>query len=219
MKSQMLTYRMVLILVAFCGVARAETATFHADLLNVNVVDNGVVASAAPQTGTAVFTLTWDPSAPLDATIDYEIQLVGADLDGAQTTDLSDDITAVHIHDLNQCAGNDCAPNDTAGTKHVLNVYGVPRHDDADLQVFASEGRLTGLWDAGDANSLTPAPSAAPGEFFSQLMNEDIFLMVHTRAFPGGAIGGRLVPEPSSALLLTFGIPVFGFARRRCRHA
>ena len=119
------------------------------------------------------------------------------DLDGTRTADLGDDVTAVHLHTLTECAAATCILGDTAGTKHVLNIYGNPRHDDADLAVDVANSTITGIWDPSDVNNLTPAPGLDPNDFLDELSSGQLFLMVHTREFPAGAVGGFLVPEPA----------------------
>ena len=197
------------------GTSDAETLTFQANLVADNVIAGGSPGSASTATGTASFVLEYDAANPSATTLSYDIQIVGADLDGSQTPDLNDDITAIHLHDLNTCMATSCVPGDSAGTLHTLNIFGMPRNDDADMMFFPADGRVTGLWDASDANNLMPAPSFAPEEFVDELKSGELFLMLHTREFSSGAFGGQLVPEPGSAALLLCGLPIAGWLRRR----
>lgn len=198
--------------------ALAETLEYRADLTSPGVILGGQMISDEASVGTATFILQYDENDPSAATITYQIDAPGMDFDGAQTPDLNDDATAIHFHDVTTCVAAACIPGDTAGTRHVLNVFGAPREDDADMQVFASDYRVTGTWGPEDANSLTPAPSVAPSEIVDELANGDLFAMIHSRAFPDGAIGGKLVlvPEPSSIVLIAAGLCVLvGTCRRR----
>ena len=194
-------------------IVSAESRELTATLTNAGVIAAGANASTSTSSGTARFLLTWDPADRANAMMSYELKL-DADLDGSQTPDLNDDVTAIHFHDINVCVAEGCLPGDTAGTLHVLNTFGVPRNDDADMQFFPSTGEVTGLWDASDANNLTPAPSVAPGDVLDQILNGETFVMVHTREFPGGAFGGVIVPEPTSYSLMLLGL-AGGIATRR----
>lgn len=198
------------------NVILAETRELTATLTNADVIVGGANGSTSPLSGTARFLLTWNPDDPANTMVSYEIKL-DADLDGTQTADLNDDVTAIHFHDVNVCVADSCVPGDTAGTLHVLNTFGVPRNDDADMQFFPSAGEVTGLWDAADANTLTPAPSFAPGTVLDQILNGETFVMVHTRKFPGGAFGGFIVPEPTSLALMWLGMGVVFATLRRSR--
>ena len=198
------------------NVVFAETRELTATLTNADVIVGGANGSTSSSTGIARFLLTWDPADPTNAMVSYEIKL-DADLDGSQTGDLNDDVTAIHFHDVNVCVADSCVAGDTAGTLHVLNTFGVPRNDDADMQFVPSAGEVTGLWDASDANTLTPAPSFAPGAVLDQILNGETFVMVHTRKFPGGAFGGFMVPEPASLTLTWLGMGIVFATLRRSR--
>jgi len=73
-------------------------------------------------------------------TLSYDIRLTNLDLDGLQTDgpgNEGDDVTAIHLHDVTECVMPNCIPGDTAGTLHVLNIFGIPRGgDDNDDMVF-----------------------------------------------------------------------------------
>ena len=202
-------------LVCLTGPAVAQTVThFDAVLTPDAVILGGEMPSAgiSDAFGTAQFTLTQPVSAP--ATLSYSINLTGVDLDGTQTPGFpADDVTALHFHDTTQCplSSSSCIQGvDTVGTMHVLNVYGFPREDDADVMVDASAGLVTGIWDDGDENLVFPPSNALTGftaagdAVLDLLFDELLFVNIHTNAFSAGEIGGfiRLVPEPSSLGML-----------------
>jgi hypothetical protein len=136
-------------------------------LTSGQVVSGGVHGSTATATGRAEFILTHNPAAPELTTLRYEIHLFDLDLDGLQTPGVgneADDVTAIHLHDVNVCAMPSCIPGDTAGTLHVLNIFGLPRggDDDDDMMFDASAGLVTGLWEDSDANpGVMPAPTSS----------------------------------------------------------
>lgn len=206
---------------ALCGTASvfAEQSTlyFRAEL-DASIVQPKTDPDHGQSTGTAIanFVLARDDMDPSTTTMTYDIQFDGLDVAPSDGLNLLDDITAVHIHDTTVCVNAALCgdgsggqlPGSTAGTRHVLNVLGVPREDDADLQVFADEERVTGIWDASDANTLMPAPSfsIADSAILDLLFDGKLAVMVHTNLVASGEIGGFIlpVPEPSSfALLLT----------------
>ncbi len=176
--------------------------------------------SQSTATGTADFVLEYDPSDPAATRLTYEVAFAGLDVAPSDGENLLDDITALHFHDTTACANASLCgdglggklPGSTAGTRHVLNVLGMPRVDDADLQVFADEERITGVWDPSDANTLSPAPSQsiADPEILDLLFAGKLAVMVHTNLVSSGEIGGAIlpVPEPSAVLLLVLGATV-----------
>lgn len=178
--------------------------TFTATLTGEQVVRGGEAGPTLPWTAFAEFELVTNADDPGSTSLNYSLFAPDFDFDGLRTADLSDDVTAVHLHTLTDCVDSRCIPGDTAGTKHVLNIFGAPREDDADLVIESAESLIRGIWDPADANMLTPAPTADPNDLLDELRNGQLFIMIHTRAFPTGAIGGVLVPEPS-----TFGSVAF----------
>ena len=181
---------------------------YRAELTSAGVLLGGQMISSEASVGTATLRLEYDESDLENAIIYYEVNAEGLDFDGTHTPALGDDATAVHFHDITTCVSPACIAADTAGTKHVLNAFGVPREDDADLEIFASEHRIVGRWDRSDANTMTPAPSLAPSQILDPLANGEIHLIIHSRDNPQGAIGGQfvLVPEPSGLTLLIIGL-------------
>jgi len=198
---------------------------FKADLNSTSVISGGVNASTAPSTGTAVFTLFQPEGNPSATTLSYSIQLTDLDLDGSITpSNTADNVTAIHVH--NTALFANLTPNltsDTAGTQHVFNIFGAPRggDDDDDMVFNAAAGTVTGVWEDSDATPLEAfAPSFPISDVVSGLQNGDFFLMIHTSAFPGGAIGGFIapVPEPSTGVLAVLGVVCLaGMASRKRR--
>ncbi|MEM8946148.1 MAG: CHRD domain-containing protein [Planctomycetota bacterium] len=175
----------------------------------------------------ANFILTQDSDDPAGTTLSYDVIFDGLDVAPTDGTNLDDDITAIHIHDTTVCVNSTLCgdgnggqiPGSTAGTKHVLNVLGMPRNDDADVMVFPAAERVTGLWDANDANMLMPAPSASIADpaILDLLFDGKLALMVHTSLVASGEIGGFLlqVPEPNTAgLALATMVALSGYRRR-----
>ena len=172
--------------------------TFTATLTGEQVIRGGVPGAALPQQAFGEFELVTVEGDAAATKLSYALTAPDFDFDGTRTPELNDDVTAVHLHTLTDCAAATCIPGDTAGTTHVLNVFGAPREDDADLVIDSAESVIRGVWDPSDANALTPAPTADPNDFLNELANGQLFIMIHTREFPAGAIGGVLVPEPTS---------------------
>ncbi len=194
--------------------AAQSTFLFRANI-DASIVQPKTDPDHGQSTATAIanFVLTLDDMDPGATTLSYDVQFDELDVAPTDGDNLFDDITAIHIHDTTTCVNASLCgdgaggqiPGSTAGTRHVLNVLGVPREDDADVQSFPVAERVTGLWDASDANDLMPAPSQSIADpaILDLLFAGDLALMVHTNLVASGEIGGFLVlvPEPSTALL------------------
>jgi len=122
--------------------------------------------------------------------------------------------TASHIH----C----CTTTPGVGTSGVATE--VPFFDSFPTGV--SSGSYLHLFDMTQASSFNPAFVTAHGsmaqaelDLLSSSFTGSAYLNIHTDKFPGGEIRGFLVsvPEPSSVMLLSFGLLVIGF--RGCRQA
>lgn len=209
---------------------QADTVTrFRAELTEGFVVLDGgdIQGTGSPSSGVAEFILTQPEGNPAGTTMSYTIQFQNVDLDGLQTPEIEDNITALHIHDVTTCADAfpDCdADIDTAGTVHLLNIYGIPRGgDDADVVPNFAESTITGLWDDSDASppgTMAPSFPISDPEVLELLFNQEAAIFVHTNQFPRAAAGGLLlvVPEPSCALLLISMLPLC-WVRRRASQA
>ena len=192
----------------------AEAQVYHARLDATQVRNN---ESDSTATGVARF--------QLDATgsrLSYQLDLDGVDLEpiAANRTD-PDDVLAIHIH---------LHVADVIGP-HILNIFGNPSEDDADLVVDFENESLSGVFDASD--SLDPAtgepffvddPLATKliDDWLDELDAGQLYIAVHTRriadvAPPGVAIRGDIfrVPEPSVWWML---VAPFIFASRHNRY-
>ncbi len=178
----------------------AETTMFVADLNSGNVITAGVVGTPSTATGTGTFVLT-QTNDPAETTLSYFLELNGVDLDGS-TGNVLDDVSAIHLHDTNECSpvSPNCRLGDTALTQHVLNIFGAPRQDDADLVVDPAALTVSGLWDVGDTNlTFPPTRDISDPAILDVLFSGKMFLNIHTNEVGSGAFGGFLqrVPEPS----------------------
>jgi hypothetical protein len=186
----------------------ADTITHFQSVLNSDgVVRQGVMGTISQATGVGTFTLTQPDNNPSGTTLSYFVQFQGVDLDGTRTPGFFlDDVIGIHFHDVRECLDpvqNPCLPGDTAGTHHLLNVYGFPARHDNDLVVNAAASTIQGLWDDGDANMTGNFHShpVSDHESLEALFGGFAFLMIHTNEVPDGAFGGYLVivPEPTTA--------------------
>ncbi|MEM8678182.1 MAG: PEP-CTERM sorting domain-containing protein [Planctomycetota bacterium] len=203
----------------------ADTITrFRTELSEDYVILGGIQGTGSAAGGFAEFVLTQPDGNPDATTLSYSIQFENVDLDGAQTPSVLDDITALHLHDITKCAPAfpQCIEGtDTAGTLHLLNIFGAPRNDDDDVMVDPAASTITGLWDDGDASMPgTPVPTVPISDpaVIDLLINGNVALFVHTNEVPAAASGGALtiVPEPQGVILLISAIgALLGWRRRR----
>lgn len=184
---------------------------FHA-----NLDASQVVGGTSTETGSAFATFYLDPA---EQNLSYTIQLFGLDLKPvpANRTGFSD-VDKIHIH--NAFAGS--------SGPHVLNVFGLPSEDDAEMVVDFDNESLTGIYN--DADAIDPAS----GELFDQnnplttkllsnfvddLKDGSLYLAIHTAGQNGNiAIRGQLVavPEPTSAaLFVVVGLVCIGRRKKR----
>jgi hypothetical protein len=136
---------------------------------------NAGMGTGSAATGTATLALNTSADG-----LSYTITLVGLDLDGAQTLDPSDDVTALHFHNA--------PPGANGGV-----VFGLiaPNHDTDDLVIDPAAGTLTGIWENTDVNPLIDQLAA--------LDAGNLYLNVHTTSFPGGEIRGQVLPVDCTA--------------------
>jgi hypothetical protein len=102
---------------------------------------------------------------------------------------------------------------------HILNIFGIPSEDDADLLVDYEHDSLTGIFDTSDAtrdestgeilNQAFPLTTKIVGDWIDELIGGELYIAVHSRdralnAPPGVDIHGHIfvVPEPTAGILL-----------------
>lgn len=199
--------------------AAHDSQRFQAVINNAGAIaPGGATSTETGMTGLATFSLT-EPATG-SPTLAYEIVFQGVDFVGTDG-DPTNDVTAIHLHDTT-------GVDHSAGTPHVLNVFGFPALDDDDLVVDAASARVTGVWDDSDLSEgmLAGNPmgnSDTLTSMLTALKTGELFVMLHTtspNALPGASgitIGGRIVaaPEPGAALLVL--IAVAGSLRQRGR--
>lgn len=208
--------------------AHTTVSRFRANLSAAVVQPQKPSHASSTATAVAEFVLTYNENDPSATTLTYNVQFNGLDLAPSDNDNLLDDITAIHIHDTTVCANASLCgdgmggqiPGSTAGTRHVLNIFGMPRGgDDDDVQAFADDERITGIWEPTDANDLMPAPtqSIADPAILDLLFAGDLAVMVHTNLVPTGEIGGFIlqVPEPGSLTLALITLGMLGVRRRQ----
>ena len=111
----------------------------------------------------------------------YTITFTGVDLDGAQTADPADDMTAFHIH-----VGD-------AGVNGPVAFGMVSPGDDADdLVIDAAAGTVSGMWEVTDV--LTNGGTLA--DFLDELRADGLYFNIHTVGFTPGAIRGQILSVP-----------------------
>ena len=181
---------------------------FRADL------DASQVPGGSTETGTATATFVLDDA---QENLSYFIQINGMDLKPVQAdrTDFGD-IDKIHLH--NGFAG--------ATGPHVLNIFGLPSEDDAEMVVDFDNETISGVYNDADAidpntNELfdqnDPATTKLFANFVDDLIEGQLYLAIHTAGQGGGvAVRGQLVavPEPSSAMVV-FGVASIIAVRRR----
>jgi hypothetical protein len=188
----------VFAVVAFAGQSGAQT-TFRATL-DASQVING---SSEPGFASAIFFLD-----AAEQNLSYSIQFNGLNLEPVpgNRTGFSD-INAIHIH------------NGFAGSSgpHVLNIFGAPSEDDAEMVTDFFNESITGIYNDADAidpvsgglfDQNSPATTKLLSNFVDDLRDGSLYLAAHTAGQGGNiAIRGQLVavPEPSTALLLMAG--------------
>jgi len=137
------------------------------------VIDADQAGTDSTSSGTATLTLSDDESQ-----LEYEITIVGVDLDGTQTEDPLDNIAGLHIHN---------APVGRAGPL----VFGIilPNHDKDDQVLDGAAGTVTGIWEDSD-----PAFENL-SDMLEALRNGELYINVHTPLFGTGEIRGQILPQ------------------------
>ncbi len=152
-----------------------------------------VPPNSSTATGTANLTLN-------DAKdrLEISIQLFGVDL-GGQTPSTDDDVVSLHFHR---------AP---AGNNGPV-VFGLisPNNDlNGDLVIDPVAGTAFSAWDLNEGNGTTLAAE------LDSLFSGNLYLNVHTTAFPNGEIRGQVQATPeSSAVFGLLALSLVGLQRR-----
>lgn len=130
-----------------------------------------------------------------------------------------DDIIGIHLH---------LHVPDTIGP-HVLNIFGWPGHEDADLVVDYTNRMLTGAYDISDAtrDSITgevllqnlPLTSKIIDDWLDELDEGRLMLAVHTNqsGFSTMAIHGHINPIPEPVTEALGAVFLMGLLLRRQR--
>jgi len=136
----------------------------------------------------------------------YSLTLNGVQLKANPATRTApEDVVGIHIH---------LFVPDTTGP-HILNVFGTPSEDDADLLVNYADNSLTGIFDNGDASrdpetgellpQFFPLTTKLMSNWLDELQEGELFIAVHTVGAEGAmALSGTIlpVPEPTTGWLL-----------------
>lgn len=166
-------------------------------------LDDGITPRAEAF-GSGAFVLN-DAGSELSMTI----TVYNIDITGLQTTDVSDNLTAAHIH-----AGNTATPTFPVR----WGFFGAPLNDNnpMDLVVtpFASGvgGTFTTVWNAPEGQLTTLADQ------IPNILAGNAYVNFHTVQFAGGEIRGAItqaVPEPATWAMMIMGFAAAGSALRR----
>lgn len=143
-----------------------------------------------PASGSAVLELN-----PTQDRLTINIELVQLDLVGATPITVDDDVTGLHIHR---------AP---AGSNGAVVFGMISPNNDLNGDLLINDGIVLSAWDEGEGNGVTLSDEIA------NLLDENLYINVHTTAFPAGEIrgqiiceqkpvGGTFIPIDTTALLL-----------------
>jgi hypothetical protein len=196
--------------VLWCAAASGQTS-FISHMHIVPTAQHPISASAL-----AHMTLDVDPYR-----LHYSIALEGLDLEpvAANRLDLND-VIGIHMHFI--------VPDVTG--PHILNIFGFPGEEDADLTVDYQTETLSGIYDLSDATRDPATGEPYPQFFFittkiiddwiEELVTNQLYLAVHTAGENGQALlHGDIIaiPEPATAGLLAVGVAALAEVSRRRR--
>lgn len=161
--------------------------------------DQEVPPNSTTASGTASLTLN-----DAQTRLEINIAINGLDLDGLQTPgDATDDVTGAHIH------------NAPAGSNGGV-VFGFinPNNDtNGDLVIDPVAGTIFSGWDLLEGNGTNTLQNQ-----LTDLLNDGLYINVHTTAIRSGEIRGQIQVVPIPAALWLFGsgfLAVVGIARRK----
>ena len=160
-----------------------------------------VPASTSPGIGAAM--LSVDPATGL---FDFSLQITGIAPGDLANLNLGPAISSIHLHN---------APVGSNGPV-VVDLGGGDTN--ANVSPFGNDGLKVDI--TGDFfGGIVGSDLASSNANLSALLNDNLYINVHTNDFLSGAIRGQLyavqVPEPSGlAILSTFGLGFFGLRRR-----
>ncbi|MEM7771237.1 MAG: CHRD domain-containing protein [Cyanobacteria bacterium P01_A01_bin.37] len=165
---------------------KAQSVTLFKAVLEGRQVVPAVNTNAK---GTAVLSLNDSQTA-----LNYLIDLDGLSLKPVQSnrTQLQD-VDKIHFH------------YGATGTNsfHALNVFGLPREDDADLSVNYETGVLQGRWDGSDAVDPSTGKlwdinpmldTKLLSDSLDELLAGEIYIQVHTIGNGSGEVRGQILP-------------------------
>lgn len=174
-----------------------------------------VPGNTSTETGTATATFVLDLA---QENLSYSIEINGMDLkpNPADRTAFSD-IDKIHLH------------NGFAGSTgpHVLNIFGLPSEDDAEMVVDFDGESILGVYNDPDAidpntdalfDQNDPMTTKLFSNFVDDLIEGQLYLAIHTAGQSGNvAVRGQLiaVPEPGSASVVAIGLAALYSRRRR----
>ena len=155
--------------------------------------------------------------------LSYSISFDGLDLepDVSNRTD-PNDIVGIHLH---------LTVTDVIGP-HILNVFGTPSEDDADLIVDYENESLAGVFDMSDASrdpltgellpQFFPLTTKMISDWLDELAAGELYIAVHTveasATPPGVALRGQIVPVPEPHSGFWLGWFTGWFILKRGRH-
>jgi hypothetical protein len=192
MKSKQSWFKPVIpaaLLALSAATASANILTYDANLSGAN--ENP--ATASPGIGFA--TVAYDTSAH---TLQVNLTFSG----------LESGTTASHIHAPAIPAGS--------GNANVAVPFGnFPLGVTSGTYINTIDLTQSSSWNSAYLTANGGTPSSAEAAFASALASDEAYWNVHTTTFPGGAIRGFLVPEPSSLALLGIGAAAWAIRRRK----
>jgi hypothetical protein len=112
---------------------------------------------------------------------------------------------------------------------HILNIFGLPSEDDADLIVDYDNESLSGIFDMSDASrdpktgevlpQFFPLTTKLIADWLDELAAGELYLAVHTveasATPPGVAIRGQIIPVPEPSLDIWLAAILCGWLKTR----